>query len=497
MPEKRLGLDIRSDGVSAVVVKRGLSSSQVTAAAHAAVSGDGGVEDALAEVLDALEARADLETMGISAGFSDAPMNFRAVHLPFAEMKKARQILPVELETQAPLKAEDIVADIHVLSRDEGLSGIAAYSSGSEVERELNILSAHGLSADHLCVPQVSAAFAFLSHRDDLPRKGLVLSASLRSACLVIFEDERPVFVRRIEGPFGRELARLSSQILLSVRAVSEMLCEDFVPEALYLTGSALERADFAGALSARTGIAVTPVNLSEETGTTVSDDAAEDFSPHLMDAALSLALFPPTDSAGFNLRQGAYAVTRRWERFRAELYHAGVLGLCLFLILLFNFLAGTRVLSREARRIAAQNAALVAAVLPGEQPGSDPVKALSDKVAALKGVSGVPEEEAVPARMVDILKTVTEKIGKDAGLTLSQMTVSSEGVQIGGEAESISAVDAVQGRLEKTPPFDKVTIVSTDNDKRTGKVNFRLKCQFTAPPGGGEGPKPAEGEPS
>ena len=479
MPEKRLGLEIRKDGVSAVAVKRGLSASHVAACVNVATGKDMGISDALAEALTLVAARTDLNGASVSAGFSDSPVNFRNLALPFSEMKKVRQILGVELETQVPLRAEDMVADLHVLERDEGVRGIAAYLACESVAEELNILEAQELAVDHLSSAPFAAALGLLASADNLPEQGLFLWASSHSAVMVCFAGERPIYARRVEGPFGQGLVRLSAQVEMTIRAVAETVEPDFSPGQIYVTGSALSRPDFARTLADRTGLTVTATDLLAETGIAVSSDEAEDYDPLVMDPALALALFPPTDTTGFNLRQGPFAVTHQWERYRGELSHVGVLVLCLFLVISFNFLAQTRLLAMDARRIAYGNAALAASVLEGEPPGENPVKTLEDKVAALGKSLDLPAEEGQAVRVMDILKAASERIASDTDFRLSQLTISGEGVQMSGEADSITSVDTVQSRLEKTPPFDKVTIVSTDIDKRTGRVNFRLRCQF------------------
>lgn len=495
MPEKRLGLEIRKDGVSAVAVKRGLSSSHVAACVNVPTGKDMGLSDALAEALVLVAARTDLSGVSVSAGFSDSPVNFRNISLPFSEIKKVRQILAVELETQVPLRAEDMVADIHVLERDDGIRGIAAYLACESVAFELNLLAAQELTVDHLGSAPFAAALGLFQSADDLPAHGIFLWASPDGAVMICFADGRPVYARRVEGPQVQDVKRLSAQVSITVRAVAETVLPGFSPAGIFVTGTALSRDDFARELADGTGLKISPVDLLAETGIAVSSDEAEDYEACVMDPALALALFPPTETSGINLRQGPFAITHQWERYRGELAHVGILLLCLFLVVSFNFLAQTRLLSREARRIAFGNATLAAAVLEGEPPGDDPVKTLENRVSALQKSQSLPSEEVQTARVLNVLKTVSERIAADTDLRLSQLTMSGEGVQMSGEADSISSVDTVQSRLEKTPPFDKVTIVSTDIDKRTGRVNFRLRCQFPSTKENGQGASRPEGE--
>ncbi|MEW5737073.1 MAG: hypothetical protein AB1921_19665 [Thermodesulfobacteriota bacterium] len=497
MPEKKLGISIDAEAVSAVLVRGGLTANQVLAYARVPVDGevdqDRAVDLALAQIRekegqDQSQARRprkngkapeepSLGRITAAASFSDAGVSFRRLRLPFTEPKKIRQVLPFELEQVLPFKAEDIVADYQVLKKDEGAVCLASVAESATVAGKLGYLSNKGISADILSAAGLAEAVLFLDGSEPA-EPGIFLHLACSGATLVLFSGARAVFVRRIQGNFQNDPEGLARLISWTVSAFGEATGEELSAEILSVTGPGTEWPGFVDLLSQRLSLSVVSPNMAVLTNTTVAADPGLEWRPHLMDGALCLALATPSQAAGFNLRQGPFAVRRRLDEYKDEIFHGAVLLVALLFILTAGFFADTYVLSREAARLRQEVAARFHSLLPKE-PVADPVRQLSAKIKELEKSRGLPEEEGPAVRAIDVLKIVSEKVPANADFTVQGLTFSPEGLQLSGEADAISTVDEVQKALTSARILDKVTIVSTDIDNRTNRVRFRIRANL------------------
>ena len=116
MSRKILGLDIRYDAVSAVVVKSGMRGSWIESHARVPMSvKETSFEEELKRSLESINGQIDITDAVCSVALPAIDVTYRNLKAPFKEIKKVRQILPFELETDIPFQAEDIVFDFNML----------------------------------------------------------------------------------------------------------------------------------------------------------------------------------------------------------------------------------------------------------------------------------------------------------------------------------------------------------------------------------------------
>ncbi|MFC1814940.1 hypothetical protein ACFL0M_03145, partial [Thermodesulfobacteriota bacterium] len=148
MSRKILGLDIRNDAVSAVLLINSMKGNSIEAHEHAFISNQNGLEDGIEACLNNITEKMDISGSTCIASYPAEKISYRNIRLPFKEQKKITQILPYELEPTLPFPVEDLIIDFYTLTRD-GLNDhtdlIAAAVEIPELKAYLQILSRFNL----------------------------------------------------------------------------------------------------------------------------------------------------------------------------------------------------------------------------------------------------------------------------------------------------------------------------------------------------------------
>ncbi|MDZ7599448.1 MAG: hypothetical protein U5J82_14450 [Desulfobacterales bacterium] len=113
MSKTILGLDIRLDGVSAVLLKSGLKAPRVIGFADAVLPPADDPSQALGRALAEIGAKIDIAGCDCIAGLPDQLVSYRNITLPFTDERKIRQVLPFELEASLPFPVDQAVLDFY------------------------------------------------------------------------------------------------------------------------------------------------------------------------------------------------------------------------------------------------------------------------------------------------------------------------------------------------------------------------------------------------
>jgi len=111
MSRKVLGIDIRKESVSAVLVKTSLRENRIDAHAHIplpeAAEDDNNFKTALNMLVNEINPSGCDCVVSISADH----FSYRILQVPFKDSKKIRMVLPFELEPTVPYPIDDLVID--------------------------------------------------------------------------------------------------------------------------------------------------------------------------------------------------------------------------------------------------------------------------------------------------------------------------------------------------------------------------------------------------
>ena len=111
MSRKVLGIDIRKDAVSAVVVKTSLRENRIDAHAYIPLPDQTEDGDNFRTALHALWNEVDPSGCDCVVSISADHFSYRILQVPFKDAKKIRMVLPFELEPTVPYPVDDLVID--------------------------------------------------------------------------------------------------------------------------------------------------------------------------------------------------------------------------------------------------------------------------------------------------------------------------------------------------------------------------------------------------
>ena len=111
MRRKILGLDIRHDAVSAVLLKSGIKGTDIEAHVHIPISNQVYMETVLAASLETIVKKIDISGSVCVASFPANEISYRNIQVPFKGRKKIKKILAYELEPTLPVPIDDLVID--------------------------------------------------------------------------------------------------------------------------------------------------------------------------------------------------------------------------------------------------------------------------------------------------------------------------------------------------------------------------------------------------
>ena len=142
MSRKVLGLDIRADSLSAVLVKGSLRESRIAAALTVPIDATGEDAGGLLAALEAVAAAMDLQNADCVVSVPAALFSCRNVFVPFGNSKKIRMVLPYELEPHLPYPADEMLVDFTILDGSEDRGETEVLTVAVERQRLAPILAA-------------------------------------------------------------------------------------------------------------------------------------------------------------------------------------------------------------------------------------------------------------------------------------------------------------------------------------------------------------------
>ena len=476
MPENRLGLDIQSDSVRAVVVRSGLKP-KVAGHALVQVNGEAGFAQAIEQALQELGGQTDVGRIPCSVSFGIGNISFKNITIPFSEAKKIRQVLPFELEALIPYKVEDAVPDYHVIRKGEQTDCLTAVASASEVGAALGILADAGLDADILAPSGASTVLGYLAWaqpKDD----GIFLDVGPDRALVALFSGKELKLLRNLRQDFEHNPQALAGQINLTIKAFEEKSGQVFTPRIIYSTGSGMDWEHLPETIQEQTGLPLTGINLAKDIQLPMEGRMAGNWNANAMDGALALALYHPTETTGFNLRQGPFALRRRWEEYKGRVVHLSILAAVVLVVLGVRFYADAAVQEARINALKSQIEQVYQSVVSGRDSKGDPLGTLMSEMEALTQAPVFPGAEGNQVLVVDVLKALSEGIPGALNVKVTSFSVNPERVEINGETDAYESATDIKTGLEKQSLFEDVNLQSVTAGKDPGVWKFRIKAQ-------------------
>ena len=461
MSRKILGLDIRYDAVSAVIVKSGMSGSWIESYARVPISvKETSFEEELKRSLERVCERIDISDAVCIVALPAVDVTYRNLNAPFKEVKKVRQILPFELETDLPYQAEDIVFDFNMLEVSLETDTPQLFAAAIEKQRiavlidllnpfkiEPDILTIGGyamgqylsrLSGEKYC--QV-----FLDFDDIYTTMVLSLSGDV---CLV-----RTFSIVASDKSKRHAICSQIKRTLLAFEQKSRLACDI---DEIRITGLYSTTADVVQDLETFFGAPVTRADLMKSSGKIELSSKEETWEPHLMDGALSLVLNELSGFGVLNFRQGRMAMEKVWLENKKDILKTCCLAGVVALLFLGSSIINYYTLKQRVETKQTQILEIFQTTFPEVTQIVDPVHQMRVKLEGVAKSISQPGEFTTSVKTIDILNDISRLVPEKQDVELVSIVAGSDTVVISGNTDTFNAVDDMKNRLEGADIFKK-----------------------------------------
>ena len=484
MSRKILGLDIRPDAVSAVLIDSSIKGTVIEAHGYVPLSGRKEDRNGLSASIETIEQKMDISDAICVASFPADEISFRNIQVPFKGPKKIKKILPYELEPTLLFPVEDLIIDfIHIeipdLTNTNNL--ITAAVEKSKLQSFLDTLATFNIEPVIVTVGGYPTAFSLANFLDSHKNWFFVDIDNHKSTIFIILSG-RVCLIRSFPIHSAARLYKIKSlcgNIRRTIYALEKILGLDFEPNGGFITGCGIDDLGFDKDMEQALGIPIERVDMLRFADILKPQSPPPSWNPSLMDNALSLALMEIEGAKGFNFRKGPFALKKFWEENKKNLIQTGVFFVLVLSLGWFNVFLDSYFMEKRLARLNHQITGIFTSTFPEIKNIVDPVQQMKINIQQAGNNALLPGETEKQIRAIDILNTISKVIPKDMDVILTRFVMGSESVSISGDTDSFNSVDNIKSKLEQADIFKKIIISAANIDKFDKRVHFKLKVNL------------------
>jgi len=477
-----LGIDIRADNISAVLVKNSFKETRVEAFEHVLLSDQDQGEEHIAAAIQTVTTNMDLKGAACIASIPSCHISFRNLHVPFKDNKKIRQILPFEVEPSLPYPVEDLILDFYPyqLSPIDGNTElVTAAVKKTTLTKYLDAFTASGLELDRVTINGYAAA-QLVGKQVDSSKNMLYIDMDRQGTTLFAGASGRIFLVRFIpENKSGIPAAKhICSNIVRTLTAFSDRFGYDFSPEEIYISNQGKNDRNFHQEMSQILELPVKQVDHVRRYSDTVNDQG-NPISPGMFNNAAALTVSEIMGHLNINFLQGDFAPGKTWVVHKKSIVKTAVIALMTLLAIFFNIFIDTYYMEKKLARTNSHIANIFQATFPDVKRIIDPLQQMRVKMQNSRKAPVLPDREGKNVLTIDILYNLSRLIPEDINVNVTRLVVGAGSVVISGDTDTFNSVDHMKSKLDKSKLFSKVTINSADMDKGGKRVRFKMKIQL------------------
>ena len=484
MSRKILGLDIRPDAVSAVLIDSSIKGTVIEAHGYVPLSGRKEDRNGLSASIETIEQKMDISDAICVVSFPADEISFRNIQVPFKGPKKIKKILPYELEPTLLFPVEDLIIDfIHIeipdLTNTNNL--ITAAVEKSKLQSFLDTLATFNIEPEIVTVGGYSTAFSLANFLDSHKNWFFVDIDNHKSTIFIILSG-RVCLIRSFPIHSAARLYKIKSlcgNIRRTIYALEKILGLDFEPNGGFITACGIDDLGFDKDMEQALGIPIERVDMLRFADILKPQSPPPSWNPSLMDNALSLALMEIEGAKGFNFRKGPFALKKFWEENKKNLIQTGVFFVLVLSLGWFNVFLDSYFMEKRLARLNHQITGIFTSTFPEIKNIVDPVQQMKIKIQQAGNNALLPGETEKQIRAIDILNTISKAIPKEMDVILKTFVMGSESVSISGDTDSFNSVDNIKSKLEQADIFKKIIISAANIDKFDKRVHFKLKVNL------------------
>ena len=480
MNRKILGLDIRKNTVSAVLLNSGTKSVQIEAYDIVSILEQKESANTLAVALEKIVEKINTAGCVCVASFPANQALYRNIRVPFTNKKKIVQILPYELEPTLPFPVEDLTIDFHTINISENADHTDLIAAGIEktvLENYIDTLASFKIEPEIITISGYYPALC-LAKFANVPEKWLFADIEVDKATLFAVASGRISLIRSfpILSNAASAVKSLGINIQRTTAAFSELFNTDFIPEEIRVTGAGIIELNFEKELSDLLEIPVNQIELFREIDTGIENYAASSFNSAKLDNALALALNEDKGIDRLNFYKSRFAVNEFLTRHKSNLVKTGILAGVVLALALLNFILNFYFINNKINHLNHQITDIFKTTFPEVTKIVDPLQQMKVKIKEAKKSALFPSETTKYIRSIDVLNEISKRIPDKVDVDFTRLVISHENVIVSGITDTFNSADEIKSRIEESELFQKVIITSTSKEKSGSRIRFKLK---------------------
>ncbi len=480
MNRKILGLDIRKNTVSAVLLNIGIKSVKIEAFDIASIPDQKESENALKTALKTIVEKIDTKGCICVASFPADLATYRNIKIPFKDKKKIIQVLPYELEPTLPFPVENLAIDFHTINISKNTDHTDLIAAGIEktvVENYIDTLASFKIEPEIITISGYYQALCLAKFANG-PEKWLFADIEADKATLFAVASKKIFLIRSFPIPSNTASAAqtLGINIQQTTAAFSELFNTDFIPEEIRVTGPGTVKLNFEKKLSDLLEIPVNRIELFREIDSGIENYTANSFNFSTLDNALALALNEDKGINRLNFHKGRLAVNEYLTKHKSSLVKTGILAGVVLALALLNFILNFYFINKKINHVNHQVTDIFKTTFPKVTKIVDPLQQMKAKIKEAKKSAFFSSETTKTIRSIDVLNEMSKRIPGKVDVDFTRLVISHENVVVSGITDTFNSADEIKRRIEESELFQKVIITSTSKEKSGNRIRFKLK---------------------
>ena len=478
--KKILGLDIRYDSVSAVLVKNNIKENLIEAHEYVPISDQKNLESIISYSLDIITKKMDITDSVCIASFPSYQISYRNIQVPFKNRKKIRQVLPFELETTLPFNVEDLVIDFNSLTSNDNADLIVAAVEKAGIQLYLNKLKSFNVNPKIITVGGSATALC-LAELADTPDNFLFVDTGNEKCAVFIVRSRQVYYIRsfRLNSIDTSKIESLCLNIKQAISTFEEIFHLDFQADVIITTGNSIGETGFEQEMESILGISVKRTDLVAGTSVQIKNHPGNSWKPERMDNAFALSLVELKGLNSLNFNKDHFSLKKYWEENKKALVITGFLAGVVLATSFSNVMVNTYLMDKKLSSIEHKITDLFKTTFPDVKNIVDPLHQMRVGIQKAQKSSLFQEETHRDIRAIDILYEISRLIPEEIDVEVTKFVFGFENLMLTGNTDTFNSVNKIKSKLEQADFFKKVIISSANIDKAENRVRFKLQIKL------------------
>lgn len=486
MSKKILALDIRDEGLSALLIQNTFKGNQIEWFRHIGFKeqdDDAGKPlNAIDRAIETLLSDIDINNVECMVSLPPNKVSYRNLSVPFTDRRKISQILPFEIESVMPFPIDELTIDFEKTGRGDPADIYVAAIRSSDMETVVEILKTHKIVPQCIAPGALPAAVAVAALSSGEMNDFLWIDADLSDIIMIAVSSGRVHLIRSIRAGSGEPLEkaqRCRPHIVQFLAAFEACFHVDFEPAAVFLSGGGLDPQLLESVIESDMGIKVKTADLREFFDIKLTLSGPEEYKPELYNGALGLIAAEINGYRLINFTGERSALKRYWEDNKNDILTSGFIAAFVVILVMFQVLLEAYYLQKSVDRLNRQIVGVFQSTFPEITRIVDPVQQMRLALQEVREKSTFTGSMDAGISNIEVLKEMSLAIPADLDIEITRMVRGDDDIIITGNTDTFQTVDEVKGRLEKSGMWKSITITSANLDNTSNRVEFRLKIDF------------------